>query len=428
MRRTLTRRPTVLAVVAVVVAAALAGSCSSDADGAGSDGPAASNRSTTSSPRRAQPVAVFGSEDNRLWAYELDAPFDKQKVIASQADDPEHGLDINAQICPFDLDGKRAFIAGEDTDQTKGDLQGWGIFTLTGTEVGDFSATEVAKLVPTYQPSNDNAENYGCGVLSDGRIVTTDVGNQSSGQGDGQLIIWFPPFDSEDVSYCKLDVGLTTAQAIAIDDGDVVYVATAFPTTAGVYRYRGPFPTSADASGGCDTTDATGAPMASSVRKDRFIGPGEHGMVTPSGLSFGPDGHLFVSSVITGTINEYDASGTFVRTILSPPAGEVAGPTPISTGTPLGIWMSPDGGALYYADIGIVGTGIADFGPKDGVGTVRKIAFVDGEPQPGPADPRAVHQVPQRPRPVGHHRARLGRARRPAHRAGRGPPGRYAGR
>jgi sugar lactone lactonase YvrE len=350
---------------------------------------------------------VFGAENNRLWAYEPKAPFTKQKVIPSQADDPAHGLDINAQICPFVRDGKRYFVAGEDTNQTKGDLQGWGIFSLTGSKVGSFAAKEVAKLVPTYQPSNDNAENYGCGVLSDGRILTTDVGNQSSGQGDGQLIIWFPPFRGEKVSFCKLDVGLTTAQAIAVDKDGTVYVATAFPTTAGVYRYRGPFPTSADESGGCGKQDATGAPMADSVTKDRFISPGEHGMVTPSGLSFGPDGHLFVSSVISGTIDEYRADGGFVRTILSPPAGEKAGPTPISTGTPLGIAMAPDGSALYYADIGIVGTSIADFGPKDGIGTVRRIAFVDGEPQApvtmatGYAFPDAVAVLTAHPEEVG---------------------------
>jgi hypothetical protein len=371
------RRSRALALVAALVL--LAASCSdSDTDGGAS---AAGSGATTTTAPSVEPMAVFGAENNRLWAYDPVEPFHKQKVIASQADDPADGLDINAQICPFQLDGERAFIAGEDTDQTKGDLQGWGIFTLSGSKVGDFSAKEVAKLVPTYQPSNDNPENYGCGVLSDGRILTTDVGNQSSGDGDGQLIIWFPPFEGEKVQFCKLDVGLTTAQAIAVGDDDTVYVATAFPTTAGVYRYRGPFPTSADASGGCDSADATGAPMASSVTKDRFIAPGEHGMVTPSGLSFGPRGHLFVSSVISGTINEYDADGGYLRTILQPPAGEQAGPTPISTGTPLGISMAPDGSALYYADIGIVGTGIADFGPKDGVGTVRRIGFDGGEPQ-----------------------------------------------
>ena len=42
--------------------------------------------------------------------------------------------------------------------------------------------------------------------------------------------------------------------------------------------------------------------------------------------------------------------------------------------------VAPDG-TLYFADIGIV---ISDdgIGPGDGTGKVRKIRFVDGEPQP----------------------------------------------
>ena len=44
------------------------------------------------------------------------------------------------------------------------------------------SAKQIGKLMPTYQGSLDNAENYGCGFLPDGRILTTDVGNQASGR------------------------------------------------------------------------------------------------------------------------------------------------------------------------------------------------------------------------------------------------------
>ena len=80
-------------------------------------------------------------------------------------------------------------------------------------------------------------------------------------------------------------------------------------------------------------------------------------------------------------INEYDADGTFVRTVLRPPAGETLGPKPYSTGTPLGVGVGPDG-TVYYADIGIVN------GP-DGIGpgrprraSVRRIVFPGGAPLP----------------------------------------------
>ena len=79
--------------------------------------------------------------------------------------------------------GRDRFVAGEDTLQDTTGHPGWGILELAGTEIGELSVKEVGKLVPTYQPSNDNPENYGCGFLADGRILTTDVGNQATGTG-----------------------------------------------------------------------------------------------------------------------------------------------------------------------------------------------------------------------------------------------------
>jgi hypothetical protein len=321
---------------------------------------------------------VFNGQGNNLDAYEPIPPFTTQRVITTIADDP-NGLDINAQICFFP-DGSGRFVAGEDTGQKEGDLQGWGIFQLDGRKVGDFSATQVAKLVPTYQGSSDNAENYGCGFLSDGRIVTTDVGNQALGDPDGQLIMWFPPYDSEQVAFCKIDIGIATAQSIWVDDQDRVYVASARPPTSGVWRYSGPWPTGPTAAEGCGKSDPTGAPLADEVRKEIFIPSGENLMISPSGLAATPTGTLYVSSVFTGVINEYDANGTFIRTILRPSAGEALGAQPFTTGTPLGIGVGPDG-TLFYADIGLVSDG-SSIGPGDGTGTVRRITFVDGQPRP----------------------------------------------
>ena len=67
------------------------------------------------------------------------------------------------------------------------------------------------------------------------------------------------------------------------------------------------------------------------------------------------------------------------RTILQPPAGESHGEETFSTGTPLGIGVAPDG-TLFYADIGVVVTPDSA-GPGDDNGSVRRIRFVDGEPQ-----------------------------------------------
>ena len=353
---------------------------------AGADADAtAGNKDRTTRPH----AVVFNGQGNDLDAYVPTPPFTTQKVYTTREKDPK-GFDINAQICFFG--NGRTFIAGEDTGQPD-PIQGWGIFRLRGNKVGSLKARQVGKLQPTYQGATDNAENYGCGVLSDGRIVTSDIGNQAAGDGDGQLIIWFPPFTKGfrtlangtegKVPYCKLDIGIATAGGIAVDGDDKLYVASARGATAGVNRYPGPFPTSATPAGGCDGQDGTGAPMATNITREPFIGTTDN-LGTPNAIVPAPAAGLkqtgwYVSSVFTGVINEYDKAGTFVRTILEPPAGETLGAEPYSTGTPLGLGIAPDG-TLYYADIGIV-VSAKGIGPGPGTGKVRRITFVDGKPQ-----------------------------------------------
>lgn len=392
-----TRRDRVLAVAALVaVVATLATACSSGSSGGSSWSSSSSSSAspTTATPRAASgggqagPDIVFGGDGNNLDAYatnpSADRAFATQRVDQTVDTDPVHGRDLNAQICffPKTKAGEQWFIAGEDTHQDDPAFPpGWGIFRLTGTKLGHLHITQIGKLVPTFQPTADGAENYGCAVLPDGRVLTTDVGNQAGGAGDGQLIIWFPPFVGgglphfDQVAYCKLDVGLATAQSILLQD-DTLYVAA---SRGAVYRYRGPFPTSADAAGGCGKKDGTGAPLADSVDKSTFIPAGLHGLATPAGLAHAPDGGMYVSSVISGVIDEFGPDGAFRRTILEPPAGEKLGPKPYSTGSPLGIAVDGKGN-LFYADIGIV-IGDGSVGPGDHTGTVRRIRFVDGKPQ-----------------------------------------------
>lgn len=363
-------------MVGLTLLALALSACSSSNDDA-SD-PATDPTTTTSPVEPAAPI-VFNGQGNDLAAYETEPPFKKQIVIHHRDAEHPDGLDINAQIC-FDPKNPERFVAGEDTLQDSTGKAGWGIFELSGTEVGKLSAEQVGKLAPTYQGSNDNPENYGCGFLADGRILTTDIGNQAEGPGDGQLIVWFPPFDSRDVKYCKLDVALVTGQSILVD-GDAVYVAQSRPPAAGIYKYDATtFPTDATPAGGCDGKDSTGAPMATKIAKTKFVVPDDaNGVGTPAGIAKAKNGNFYVSSVFTGVISEFDSDGTFVRTILKPAADDALGAEPFDTGTPLGMAVAPDG-SIFFADIGIVAT--ADgIGPGRGTGHVRRIVFdAQGKP------------------------------------------------
>ena len=366
-----TRTKTLTRAVAALVAVALVAACSGDDsdDSGGGDADAA----TTTAAEPAD-VIVLSTEGNNLNAYETEPPFRKQTVIRTAADDPE-GLDINGQVCVLP-DGSGLFVAGEDTGQPER-TPGWGIFELDGNAVGELEAREVARLVPTYQ--TEGPENYGCGVLSDGRIVTSDIGNQATGPPTGQLIVWFPPFDSEEVPYCKIDVALPTPGGIQVVD-DVVYLALARAPGSGIVRYDGPFPTGPDAAGGCGRVDGTGAPLADGVDRAQFIAADAH-VATPNAVVAAPTGGFYVSSAFTGVLAEYDEAGRFVRTLVAPPEGEQLGAEPFSTGAPFGMGVDPTTGSVYWADLAI---GITDsIGPIDGAGTVRRITFdADGNPRP----------------------------------------------
>jgi hypothetical protein len=371
----------VLVVTGAVLAAACSSSGSKNSDATAASTTTAANTTTTTTTVPPEQTLVFNGQGNDLAAYLAEPPFTKQLVDHHRDDEHPTGLDINGQIC-FDPERPNRFVAGEDTLQDTTGHPGWGILELAGTKLGALSIHEVGKLVPTYQTSNDNPENYGCGFLDDGRILTTDVGNQATGNGDGQLIVWFPPFESRKVKYCKVNVTLTTGQGMLVL-GDSLYVAQARPPHAGIYRYDvNDLPTSNTPSGGCNGKDATGAPMATNVNSTLFITPGKgNTLATPNAIAATPDGRFYVSSVFNGVIAEFTKDGTYVRDILKPPAGEMLGAKPFSTGTPLGIAVAPDG-SVYYADIGIVATS-KSIGPGDGTGHVRRIAFdKEGNPQP----------------------------------------------
>ena len=244
---------------------------------------------------------------------------------------------------------------------------------------------QVGKLTPTYQQTGDGPENYGCGFLPDGRLVTTDVGDQQPGTPpNGQLIVWFPPFNSRQCATARsTSASQPRVASTSTPEGNVLVAAQrpGAPSTldnGGIYRYNGNLlPTSDDAAGGCGQHDSTGAPMANPdrVKKSLFIGASPEGVLTPSAIAARPRGGYYVSSVFTGVIAQYDEDGRFVRRVLQPAIADAI--PPYASGTPLGITVGPDG-TIYYADLGVV-LGPPP-GPGNGNGTVRRIRFRDGRP------------------------------------------------
>ena len=202
-------------------------------------------------------------------------------------------------------------------------VQGWGIFRLRGHTVGKLSAKQIGKLQPTYQGATDNAENYGCGVLSDGRVVTTRHRQPGGGRRQRPAHHLVPAVHEglrgrartgrrARCRTARSTSGSRTAGGIAVDErGPRLRRVGARHRASGVCGTPGRSRRRRDASGGCDDDRRTGAPLTDvGRRKEPFIAAGEHGLGDARTRSSPrPDGGWYVSSVFTGVINEYDADG-----------------------------------------------------------------------------------------------------------------------
>jgi len=125
------RTRVVVTMAALTVAATACSSTSSK-----SSPPSATTNATTTTVgvKPAQPI-VFNGQGNDFAAYTSTPPFKKQIVIHHNDATHPKGLDVNGQIC-FDPQHPGRFVAGEDTFQTTTGHPGWGIFQLSGNEVG----------------------------------------------------------------------------------------------------------------------------------------------------------------------------------------------------------------------------------------------------------------------------------------------------
>jgi sugar lactone lactonase YvrE len=318
---------------------------------------------------------LYVSEGNRLRRLDLDtlggsSPPLQDVLIENATMGGDAGRDVNGTVCALP-DGSGRFVAGEDSDQPHPPA-GWGVFERDGTQVG--------KLVPT--AAAKQPEPYGCAVSPDGQLFTSELGDPGFRRANGQLLLWFPPYDrypgppgafpdTDAVSdnVCKLATDIGTAGGLAVDAAGRVYVASA--GRFAIRRFSPPFPTGPDAAGGCGQVDALGSPRADAVQEEVFV----RGPATFSGLALAPNGNLYAASVATGRIYEYDLDGNLVRTLLAPARWW----PPFATGNPQGLAVDA-AGTLYYADLDLVRDGL-DVGPGP-AGKVWRIRFdAGGEPR-----------------------------------------------
>jgi len=314
---------------------------------------------------------VFAPEGEDLNVYDA-ASGAKQVLISGNEDESRPDIPaVNGEVC-FDPTHKGRFAIADDRTQPNPPPH-WTIMQLHGSRIGELAYDELGRVTPTFQGDNDDP--VGCAYMRDGRLLTTDIGSDRLGPSNGQLSMWFTPVGEGTPHYCKLDIEIGTAGAVLVDAQDRIYVASA-RNNPGIYRYSPPYPTSDTADGGCGGTDHTGAPLVDTIRKELFTA----GIATPNAIVASPHGTFYVSSIVSGMIGEFDADGHLIRRVLQPPAGEHLGPLPFSTGSPFGLGIDSDG-TLYYSDLGLI-IGPGGIGPGHRLGTVRRITFVDGEPQP----------------------------------------------
>lgn len=349
---------------------------------------------------------VLSPEGNNLWAYDA-ATGKSQLVVQAVNGTPLAGVtappgsdrrDINGQVCVAP-DGRHV-ITGEDTVLGGGDshdprIAGWGWFEISGSELGAIALRQQGKLAPEGAGGPGYAgdpDNYGCAFLDADRLLTTAIGNTLPGEpANGQLFLWFGPFDRGfrtektkegdgfffgDVPHCVIDSTLATAGGIAVDaEGDVYVAANRFDdqrNPGAVWRYHGAFPSSA--------AECTPKYVSDQIVKQLVVPTNRNLPVglrstTPSAVAIGPKGTLYVSSVFSGVVSEFDTKGAWIRDVY--PLSPLTVPTGPTGNTPFGLTFASDG-SLWIADLGIVLNDAAD-----GQGSVIRVKFdASGAPTP----------------------------------------------
>ena len=399
-----TRHLLTAVVVAVLVATASACSSSSHGSATPSTTTTAPASTTTTSPD-AQAL-VFAPVGGNIDVYLSEAPYTRQRVVVAGTG-PE-GTAPHGQVC-FLPDGTRRFVVAETSTPAGGPATaGWGLYQLTGTDVGQLRVRRVGGWTSPGAPSADAPTTYGCAFLPDGRLLTTDVGNRTSGDPTGQLVEWFGPFDGTATpSSCVIAGALASPHGLASDPDGSVYLASDRAPTSGLWRYRGTFP--ADASScvqaipepadeppptsapststtlappGRGGTTSTTTPPPPRVTAKMIVAGGSDGLNAPTAVAVALSGKaLVVTSPPDGRMVAYDLDGTSPTTVLQPPKTTATTGAAPPTGNPYGVTVTP-GGAIVYTDLGLERAADGSVAPGDRAGSIRRIDTSGGTLSP----------------------------------------------
>ncbi len=310
---------------------------------------------------------VLSAQGEFLDAYPIDGTEPPQRVVFIDPDPPRPddptsppprvGRHVNGKVCffPKGFGPRGGFVIADDThreaclDRRGGpqarcsitnprnrsyvgtDLDGWGVFRRNGRWDKWVIQVDRDAAVPEPQGSIDP---QGCLFDAKGNLWGNDVGNGAFGSNNGSLLVFFPGPKQRYDSYCFLDRTMASPGMPAMDDAGNIYVPE--PAAGRITKLSPPFPTSA-----ADCANPAHLVTTPPTRTTFATGSG---LATPVGIVRVPASTNFIigSVVIPAVINEYDAGGAFVRSVV--PAGVPR--------NPLGLGVGSDR-TVYYAELNL---------------------------------------------------------------------------
>src|SRR3954454_6871803 len=154
----MTRRPILLAVALLLVAAGCSSNKANDTSAASSTTESSAPDQTTTTTTADAQAVVFLATGGNIAAYLSISPYTRQRVVA--AGTGPVGTVPHGQVC-FAPDGSRRFVIAETrTPDGAAPTAGWGLYQLTGDDVGSFAVRRVSGWDSPGAPSADAPTTY----------------------------------------------------------------------------------------------------------------------------------------------------------------------------------------------------------------------------------------------------------------------------